>query len=272
MSKGSHDDSTGRRSVKSTVKGVLRVAVDVGNSSTKVAGYYPHAASGRWQFRHVFDQTDKRLVELIGEQAYHWTIASVNQSRLEQLNTWIESNRPNYSIQLLANSDIPLTMNVEFPNRVGVDRLLGAWGAVQQLDAPSRIIVVNVGTAVTVDLVSSDRIFQGGLIFPGPYSCFRLLHASTDKLPLVDVQLVPPDIIGKSTEQAISSGVWQMQIGAIRRVVDEIRNLPDGGDAPEAVVFLTGGGADPMRSMLPVDWKYDLNLVLLGIQNVAAVL
>ena len=170
----------------------------------------------------------------------------------------------------MQNSDIPLTLNVEFPDRVGVDRLLGAWGAIQQLDAPTPIIVVNVGTAVTIDLVSSDRVFQGGLIFPGPYSCFRLLYATTDKLPLVDVQLVPPDIIGKSTEQAISSGVWQMQIGAIRRVVNEIRNLPvRGGVASEPIVFLTGGGADTMRSLLPVDWRYDLNLVLRGIQGVA---
>ena len=93
MSKGSHDDSTGRRFLTSTATGVLKVVVDVGNSSTKVAGYSPDASSGIWQFRSVFDHSDQRLGELIGEQA-HWTIASVNQSRLEQLTTWIETNRP----------------------------------------------------------------------------------------------------------------------------------------------------------------------------------
>jgi type III pantothenate kinase len=248
---------------------VLQVVVDVGNTSTKFAGFSRVSRPGQWQFRNIFDPKDETLTESIGEQA-HWTIASVNQSRLDELTTWIKTLRPHDQIRLLSNSDIPLTINVQFPDRVGVDRLLGAWGAILQLDAPSRIIVVNVGTAVTIDLVSSDRIFQGGLIFPGPFSCFRLLHTTTEKLPLVDVKCVPAEIIGKSTDQAISSGVWQMQIGAIRHIVDEIRQLPEPQHVQsDPVVFLTGGGAGPIKSFFPDDWRYDGNLVLHGIQALA---
>jgi pantothenate kinase type III len=97
-----------------------------------------------------------------------WWIASVNRPALSRLIAWIEQrSAPNPKIRRLAASDLPITAAVEFPDKVGIDRLAGAVAA-NRLRNPARpAIVIGVGSAITVDLVGADGVFRGGAILPG---------------------------------------------------------------------------------------------------------
>ena len=89
--------------------------------------------------------------------------------------------------RVLTAADLPIAVGLEHPERVGLDRLAAA-AAVNRLRSPDRgAIIVDTGSAVTVDLVSADGIFCGGAILPGIDMSARALHEFTDLLPLVSL-------------------------------------------------------------------------------------
>ena len=93
---------------------------------------------------------------------------------------------------------------------VGIDRLVDAV-AVNRLREPGRAaVIVDVGTAITVDLVAADGAFLGGSILPGLAMSARAMHEFTDLLPLVDVSELsePPPALGTATEEAMRSGLF----------------------------------------------------------------
>src|SRR5262249_49663366 len=119
-------------------------------------------------------------------------------------------------------ADLPLVVNLDHPDRVGIDRLLDAVAA-NVLRAPEQAaIVIDSGTATTVDLVSAAGAFEGGATLPGLELGARALHQYTALLPLIDVpkMLEQPRVapLGKDTPRAMESGLWHGQVGAIREL------------------------------------------------------
>lgn len=135
---------------------------------------------------------------------------------------------------------IPVTIAVDQPDTVGLDRILNALAAARMNPGQS-VIVVDSGTATTVDQVSETGEFCGGTIFPGLRLSAYALHDYTARLPLIDVDAEPPDsprLPGKTTEEAIRAGLFWGQLGAIREIVNRIAH--DCSEQP--AVILTGGG------------------------------
>ena len=132
---------------------------------------------------------------------------------------------------------IPLPVHVAHPSRVGTDRLLGAWGARLHYGAP--LLVVDLGTATTVDVVDASGAFAGGAILPGMDLGLASLARGTAQLP--EVRLSAPEAaIGRDTGAAIRSGVVLGHLGAIREIVMRIvAELAPGGQRP--TVIATGG-------------------------------
>ncbi len=98
---------------------------------------------------------------------------------------------------------------------VGQDRLLCAIGAFAM--SRQACVVVDLGTALTVDFVDGEGVFHGGAIAPGLGMMLRSLHEQTDALPQIEYQLPPPDAhFGKSTPDAMRLGVTGMVCGAVR--------------------------------------------------------
>jgi len=158
---------------------------------------------------------------------------------------------------------IPITVRIPDPERVGADRLLGAWTARELFGAP--VIVVDVGTATTIDVVDGGGGFVGGAILPGPALAIRSLGSDTALLPTVVPQL-PERAIGRDTMEAIQSGVVLGHLTAIEGllalIIDEL-------DAPaRPTVVLTGGGSTVLGSIDGVD-KVDADLLLRGLGMLA---
>ncbi|MDE7426771.1 MAG: type III pantothenate kinase [Muribaculaceae bacterium] len=129
---------------------------------------------------------------------------------------------------------------------LGVDRKVAAVGAASRAGAHDTVLVVDVGTAVTYDLVEmrglEPPVFRGGNIAPGIELRLRSLHEHTSRLPLVSPD-GPVSLLGHTTEQA-------MRNGAVCGVVAEIEyyhgRMPAG-----TLLFLTGGGAPDVLPALP---------------------
>ncbi len=248
------------------------VALDVGNARIKVGLFRSTCDRGlpepelslhfsgrepQWQ----------ELRELFRDKAaLSWWIGSVNRPATTQLVDWLREQRPSDRVVLLAADDLPLAVELPRTDMVGVDRLINAVAAnrLRQADRPA--IVVDVATAITVDLVSASGAFRGGSILPGIVMSARALHDFTDLLPLVPIEelATAPPALGTSTETAMRSGLFWGAVGAIRQL---IRQLDPGG---QGQVFLTGGAGTSVAELLGREALCIPHLTLAGIAVTAA--
>ena len=185
----------------------------------------------------------------------------MNRPAATRLLDWLRSNRPQDRVALLAAGDLPLAVELPRPDMVGVDRLLDAVAANVLRPADRAAVIVDVGTAITVDLVSRAGAFCGGSILPGIAMSARALHEFTDLLPLLDISELdgPPLALGDSTEAALRSGLFWGAIGAIRQLIEQLA-----GDE-EPLVILTGGAGPVVAGLLGRSVQWAPHLTLCGI-------
>ncbi len=208
-----------------------------------------------------------------GEGLLSWWIASVDRPATTRLIDWCREHRPDDRIVLLGAEDLPLAVRLERADMVGVDRLVDAVAANRLRAAGRPAVVVDVGTAITVDWVAADGAFQGGAILPGLRMAARGLHEFTDLLPLVDVAelAAPPPALGTDTVSAMRSGLLWGTIGGIRQVIEQLTTeLAEGEPSPSAHpagphVFLTGGASPVVARLLGRGALHVPNLTLSGI-------
>lgn len=137
--------------------------------------------------------------------------------------------------------DMPLEVRVDEVAQAGIDRLLTAVAANLLRDPQRPAIVVDLGTAGTVNLVSADGAFEGGAILPGMALAASALHAGTSNLPQLDPTTLEESVspLGKNTDAAIAAGVYWGVVGAIRELVAQLAD-----QCPQAPqLFVTGGAA-----------------------------
>lgn len=137
---------------------------------------------------------------------------------------------------------LPLSINLPAPEKVGIDRLLNAVAANRLRAEGQPVIIVDTGTATTVDYVSASGAFEGGAILPGFQLCAASLHEYTALLPLVEVDELsgpPPAALGRSTREAIRSGLFWGQVGAVKELISQLESRAN----PQALLVVTGGAA-----------------------------
>lgn len=193
-----------------------------------------------------------------------WFVASVNEAASQTLVRWIASHDPQDICQLLTWQDLDFQLLVRFPHRVGIDRLLGAWSAVQRTGVQD-LITVDVGSAVTLDLVRGGK-FCGGAILPGPRLQFHSLAMGTSQLPEVPWGAAESlEIPGRDTHAAIRSGVLLGLAGAIDRILDVYQ-----ADASTPLpVILTGGDALVLAGHMKHPFDVQRDAILWGILHIA---
>jgi type III pantothenate kinase len=170
--------------------------------------------------------------------------AGVNPAAAKALEA-IVRNKTGQGIQW-AGRDLELPINVltETPAQTGTDRVLNIAAAFEQLG--KACVVVDAGTAVTVDLCDDNGDFLGGAIFPGVKMMLDSLHDKTAQLPVVEFQ-VPAGTFGASTAQAIRHGVYHGIRGLVKEMTENYAMTL--GRWPE--IIATGGDA---RALFE-DWE-----------------
>ncbi len=150
-----------------------------------------------------------------------WLVASVHPERLRQFRAWAES-RGEVVVTIDHHSQVPVKVAVGEPERVGIDRLLNAAAFNEALPRGTPGVIIDVGTAATIDLLDEHHVFVGGAILPGPRLMFESLHRQTAKLPLIDLHSVPGgDPPGANTRDAMAVGVSAAVTGAADLLVRE---------------------------------------------------
>ncbi len=248
------------------------IAVDIGNSATK-AGWFEELGAGLPVPAQVLafptgqsppDEWENELPP--APRAWH--ISSVNRDGTRRILEWIARRRPQDESRLLTHADLPIAVDVEFPERVGLDRLAAAVAA-NVLREPGRAaIVVGAGSAITVNLIRADGAFAGGAIVPGFKMQADALYGGADLLPLA--LLAPedelPPLVGTNTEAAIRSGLFWGAVGAVREIAGRIAAQLD----PQPQIFVTGGDLRQLAEHLGDEAHFIPNLVLSGIAVAAA--
>ncbi len=257
------------------------IAVDIGNSRAKLGQFHHECSNESPAGGGVHLGNDPLLPEPVatfdllirhdtGEFDSPRLLAWCNEHLSGTLAEWSKETNRTCPIHQLTYRDLPLPIRVDEPARVGIDRLLAALAADRLRQRDRAAIVVDLGTAITVDLVDTDGAFVGGAILPGIATSARALAEQTDALPRVTLDFLdhPPPALGKSTVPAIESGIYWGAIGAIRELVAQL-------SAPYSIhpdLFFTGGAsqqvADLFQSQATV--RHLPHLVLSGIALVNA--
>ena len=201
------------------------LAVDVGNTRTKI-GFFafespdadrlpeclrflaiPHGEEIPWESLAGWTSPEKSRVAIAGS----------HPSRMAELRNELQQHGWGAAWPLTDRSVIPLAIDVDEPEKVGIDRLLNAVAANVLRPADRAAIVIDTGTAATVDFLSADGRFCGGAILPGFALSAQALHAYTALLPSLTVRELanePPLAVGRNTSDAIRSGVYWGHAGA----------------------------------------------------------
>jgi type III pantothenate kinase len=190
------------------------IVVDIGNSRMKwgrcdgvgVAEMVslPHDAPVEW----------KRQAEAWGATGQtRWAVAGVVPKEVQRLRDWLAARGGSPAVvtnDLFADGGpTGFITKVDELHRIGIDRLVTAFAAHhRRRHKLAPVVVINVGTAMTVDFVQGVGGHVGGVVLPGPHLMAKSLHAYTAKLPQVDIDpKLPTTFVGRNTEQAIGVGI-----------------------------------------------------------------
>ncbi len=219
----------------------MTVAIDVGNGALKLA-WVADGRVGRVERLPTIPVPDpatlaERIAGLIPDATADGRVTAVSVVPAVTRSLREAATALGLDLLLADAASIPLPTRVPRPSRLGADRLLGAWGALGAHGTPC--IVVDLGTATTVDAVAPDGAFVGGAIMPGMALGASALARGTAQLPGVELAM-PDHAIGEDTLAALRSGIVLGHLGAIREVVARVAaELTPGGPRPTVVV--TGG-------------------------------
>ena len=219
-----------------------------------------------------WDQIEAWCADLPTEPAT--LLTGSNPVAIEQVRSgWPETCGPIHILQ--DRSQLPISVALEQPERVGIDRLLTAIAA-NRLRAPGQTsIIVDSGTAITIDALTSDGAFCGGAILPGVRMGSQALHRYTATLPEIDASTLlttTPDPLGRNTTSAIESGLYWGHIGAVRELIlrqrDRVASFDKAKDKPSLLLFT--GGASQMLEPHFSHARFEPFLALQGLALVAA--
>ncbi|HNT27095.1 MAG TPA: type III pantothenate kinase [bacterium] len=247
--------------------------VDIGNTNT-VVGITDHGKiTARWRVetdRHAtFDDLTAKFHPLL-------TLAGIPREKVEKVivssvvpawdHSWERFSREYLGREALfvgAGTRTGITVAVDSPQEVGADRIVNAAAAIAR--HPGGALIVDSGTAITIDAVSPDHRYLGGAIMPGMLISIEALAARTAKLPRVHLDR-PERAVGRSTAGGIQSGVYYGFAGMVDRVIEEMAAELD--FTPR--VIATGGLAGGLAAVSRRIEEYDRDLTLYGLDLIAA--
>lgn len=228
------------------------LTIDQGNSSAKTAVWHDDELVAT----SVYPCLSKHEIESIVLQhgvtaAIYSSVASVGDEVVNTLRDILDGN----VVVLSYLTPMPVTIDYSTPATLGRDRIASAVGAYATYPKEN-VLVVDLGTAATYDVVTSDAHFIGGNIAPGVNMRLEALHNFTARLPIVDAQGKCP-LWGIDTETA-------MRAGALNGIAGEIAyyrsRLPIG-----TKVVLTGGSATMIKPLLDFEVDIEPHLVTKGL-------
>ncbi len=265
------------------------VAVDVGNSAAKVClaqssdlgqlNASDASSSAADEPASLLDEMSVRLeqedwhrsiiawVDSRTQNEVSWRVASVHDRAGKELRAVVETAGRETEVQLVSRTDVPMKVHVDHPDRLGIDRLVGAYAAANRYGGP--IVVIDAGSAITVDWVDAEGAFGGGAILPGLTMQVAALASGTDALPKIDFHSDAPLVApAKNTVDAIRLGVMMGSAASIERLAVAYCDAA-GLDSSAVRWVVTGGDSRSIAPMLRRECHQIDNLVCRGLLDLA---
>ncbi len=218
--------------------------LDIGNTSLKLAT----PAENRWKVllhQRYNDNIDSFLTfvrQKTGGESNIMYVSSVRKDITKKL----RAEAPDLNVEILSTSQIPgRLLNYTTVQTLGMDRFLGCMGAHHKKE--KGVVVIDTGSACTVDYMDNEGVYQGGIIMPGIDILKKSMRRYLPELPEVSAN-IPENWPGKSTQECLKWGVHGMVKAAIEKWIHKYRAI-DG----EADVFITGGNSAYLQKLLMPD-------------------
>lgn len=251
------------------------LTIDIGNTDTMFAVFDGTTLRGEWRLatqakrtadeyfvwlNHFFAMSDLKPAAITKA-----VIACVVPRSLFPLTQMVEklTGKPPIVVNRRIMAEIGLKIDTDRPDEVGEDRMINALAAWHRLKKPA--IIVDFGTATTFDVVKGEGIYCGGVIAPGINLSLEALHQAAAKLPNVAVNH-PQRAIGRTTEQAMQSGIYFGYLGLIERIILEIKTEMQ---EESLIVLATGGLGRLFSKATPVINEYIPDLTMEGLRLTA---
>jgi type III pantothenate kinase len=245
----------------------MKFAVDVGNSSTKLARIEGKRVVKSW----IVDTAPQLSVselwqswlEVSGGEltaAGELLVASVVPELDDKIKKMTQREL-NFSAWFLSFpwQSAPVNVAVKNPESVGADRIACASAFYRNYGAG---IVVDFGTATTAEVVDAKGNYQGGVIMPGINATLAGLSEVASKLPLLRPER-PVELVCGDTSEAMQSGIFYGMAGAVERVISELKLKFSISD--DCMIVATGGQAVQFLTLCPSLKKVSQDLVLRGL-------
>ena len=236
----------------------MNLVIDIGNSSSKLAVF---ARDKMTDFIQMGKMGNTELESILSgnPRISHCILSSVRQKDPDMISLLEKSF--GYFLVLDHNTPIPISNLYRSKSTLGYDRIAAAVGASIRFPG-SDLLVIDAGTAITIDLVTADKAYHGGNISPGTSLRFRALHEFTENLPLVRSYDIPGRM-GTDTEGAIAAGVMNGIILELDGYINEQKLR-----YPDLKVVMTGGDAKIFDKMLKNSIFVDSNLNMFGLHRI----
>jgi type III pantothenate kinase len=243
----------------------MLLACDIGNTNIK-AGIFTDDRMSEFHFLKGITP----LIEFIKKNKFtDLAISSVVPSKTKNLTDKLYNL--NFTPVIINNNSLfNLSIDYDSKETLGIDRICSAEGAYylycrkKELKKDQIIISIDLGTATTLNVVRFPKIFAGGIIAPGTELMFRSLKNDTAQLPIVSSEAYK-NIIGKTTNESIASGVMHSASGLIEKTINLIKTETK---AQEVFIYITGGNFENIKRFLNFDYVYERGLVLYGINAI----
>jgi len=227
----------------------MLLAIDAGNTNVVFAIFDGETKRGQWRIstdgRRTSDEYAVWLFSLMamrGVTALDIDAAILSSVVPAQTGTLIKLCEDHFGCTPMRIGDPAVDLGIEVridnPKEAGADRLVNAVAAVASYAPP--LVVIDIGTGTTFDVVDADGAFAGGVIAPGPNLSLDALHRVAAQLPKVDI-IRPERVIGKGTIGAMQSGMFWGYTGMIEGILKRIRAELSPGGTPRVTVIGTGG-------------------------------
>ena len=247
------------------------LAVDVGNTQTVIGLFDGERLVGHWRVSTNASLTADELMikvdALLGVPGHAWSIVerAVIASVVPKLtDAWSEAARKatgHDPMVIGPGLKTGLAIKTDNPHEVGADRIVNGVAALATHAGP--VLIVDFGTATTIDVIDAAGAYVGGAIAPGVETSAEALFTKAARLSKVDLE-DPGTVIGRNTRQSVQAGLLlgqaSMVDGLVRRTWAEL-----GCETP---VIATGGLAERMGALCETITEVDTDLTLKGLRMV----
>lgn len=251
----------------------MLLAIDVGNTNLVFAIVDQQQIRHQWRIstndRRTADEYRVWLNELLGLEnvnpkdidgvvissvvpATNRALGDLCENYLNQKPVWVGDADTKLGIEVLINN----------PSEVGADRLVNVVAAYEKLKKAA--IILDFGTATTLDVMSNEGAYLGGIICPGINLSLKALYDASAKLPMISIEEPKhKTIIGKSTTEAMSSGIYWGYIAMIEGLVARLK--AEHGDMP---VVATGGLSTVIAKNATIIDHVEPELTVMGLKAI----